>query len=648
MGRKLVILAKSGNSIGMFCCRFACSLMVAILVLSDANAGEGSAWSDRSEIPARYKWDLTLFYENWESWEADLDRATAVYETLNTYRGRLGESPETLLEAMQLSDEGGMLFTKVFGYVALKRDVDTRDNDTQARFGQVMSAYSKVRARLSWMSPELLAIPEERMRSWVVENDGLAPYRFSLLDTYRTGQYTLSADGERLLSLHGKVRRVPGEVHSALTNADGERPEVELTSGERITITPGIYGKALNQFTDASDRRKVQEAWMAQYEERRNTFAAIYAGVLGQGWAEADSRGYASTIEMALTENAIPFEVIENLIRSARDGALHLQRYHAIRQQFMDLDEYGWSDMHIPLINDDSYYVYDDMVPLVIRSVGIFGEAYRSRMEEQFGDGLIDVFETPGKRSGAYNASRYGVGSFVLLNYHGTLEDVFTLAHEMGHSMHSRLSQEFQPFATHRYTIFVAEVAAILNEKLLLRELLKEEVDPRRRIAFLEHQIGGIVGTFFLQTMMADFELQAHSLLENGGGITADRLTDLWKETVTVYHGGVIPEDDPYMFSWGRIPHLYNSPFYVYQYATCYAASAYLMERLPSDAEAVSSYLELLKSGGNDHPMAQLRQAGVDMMEESVFEAVIEEFARLVDQLEVEYSAYLSLVRTGA
>lgn len=623
-------------------CLFVC------LGFGTASTGQDVSYADRGDIPAAYKWDLTKFYDTWEAWEEDLTRAEAVYESLGTYRGRLGESAETLLEAMKLSDEGGLLFTKVFGYVSLKRDVDTRENETQGRFGQVMAAYSKARAFLSWINPEILSIPEAQMRGWIEANEGLAPYGFGLLDTYRTGQYTLNAEGEKLLNLHGKVRRLPGEVHSVLTNADGERPEVELETGERITVTPGIYGMALNQFSSPQDRRNIQEAWMKQFKDRRNTFAAIYAGVLAQGWAEAESRGYGSTLEMALNENAIPREVIENLIRSARSGAEHLQRYHLLRKQFMDLETYGWSDMHIPLVSDSTHYPYEAAVPLVVRSVAPLGEGYTRRMEEQFEAGWIDVFETPGKRSGAYNASRYGVGSFVLLNYHGTLEDVFTLAHEMGHSMHSRLSIEFQPFATHRYTIFVAEVASILNEKLLLQELLKGESRSRQRIAFLEHQIGGIVGTFFLQTMMADFEIQAHELAEKGEGITADRLTALWRETVSQYHGDVIPEDDPYMLSWGRIPHLYNTPFYVYQYATSYAASAYIMERISGNPDVVPAYLELLKSGGNDHPMRQLSQAGVDMLDSKVFAAVIEEFARLVDLLEIEYGAYLESLNTGA
>jgi oligoendopeptidase F len=381
---------------------------------------------------------------------------------------------------------------------------------------------------------------------------------------------------------------------------------------------------------------------MQQFEDRQNTFASIYEGVLKQGWALAESRGYPSTLEMELNADNVPVEVVESLVEAARDGAEVLQRYHHMRQRLLGLPSYGWSDMFVPLLEDTSSYDYDAIVPLIVDSVMPLGDEYANKMAEQFRYGYVDVFETPGKRSGAYNTGRYGVGSFVLLNYRGTRDDVFTVAHEMGHSMHTRLSQEYQPYATHRYTIFVAEVASILNEKLLLKKFLETVDDTRQRVAFLEAQIEKIKGTYFLQTMMADFEMQAHAMVENGEGITADKLTELWKSVVQTYHGDVIPEDDPYMLSWARIPHLYNSPFYVYQYATCYASAAYLMEQMEADPEAtVDRYLTLLKSGGNDYPMNQLRKAGVDLTNREILQAVVQEFDQLVGLLEVEYSKLL-------
>jgi oligoendopeptidase F len=350
---------------------------------------------------------------------------------------------------------------------------------------------------------------------------------------------------------------------------------------------------------------------------------------------------------MKLNRNDIPEAVVTSLVEAARSGAHELQRYHKVRQKFLGREDYGWSDMFIPLMPIGKTYDYDAVVPLIVDSVSPLGEEYHSKMAEQFADGFIDVREMPGKRPGAYNSGTFGVGSFVLLNYQGTLNDVFTVAHELGHSMHTRLSQEYQPFSTHRYTIFVAEVASTLNEKLLLQKLLQKVDDPKERIAYLEQQLLQISGTYFLQSMMADFEMQAHALVEQGGALTAERLTELWQSIVKGFFGDVIAEDDPYMKSWARIPHLYNSPFYVYQYATCYASSSALMKQMQEDPATVDRYLELLKSGGNDHPMNQLQKAGVDLTNPEILSAVAEEFGQLVDLLEIEYTRYLDEQRAG-
>jgi oligoendopeptidase F len=597
-------------------------------------------YSSREEIPASHKWDLDLFYPGWGEWEADVERMESLYMGLAAYRGRLAEGPEVLLEMLRLSDQAGEIGSRVWGFVSMSRDIDMRDNGARARHGQLMGVYARTGPALSWISPEILTIPRETMLEWLDRVPGLAPYRFGLMDTYRTGEYTLDAEGERLLNLHGNVRRTAREVHGALTNADVEQPEIILADGRPFTVTAGSYRMALNTMRDPRDRRAVQEAWTRQFAARRNTFAAIYSGILAQGWATGEARGYPSTLAMRLDRNNIPEAVVTSLIAAARDGAHALQRYHHLRQSLMELDSYGWSDMHVPLVEYDAVFPYDDIVPLVIDSVAPLGEEYHAGMAGQFQAGYVDVHETPGKRSGAYNTSRYGVGSFVLLNYKGTLDDVFTVAHEMGHSMHSRLSQQYQPFATHGYTIFVAEVASVLNEKLLLRRFLQTEQDPVARIALLESRIAKIAGTFFLQTMMADFELQAHQLFEQGEGLTADRFTGLWSSIVAAYFRDLVAPDDPYLLSWARIPHLYNSPFYVYQYATCYASAASLLQQMDEDPAAVERYLELLKSGGNDYPMNQLRKAGVDLADPGVLTAVTREFSRLVDLLEGEYARF--------
>ncbi len=602
---------------------------------------------DRQSIPTNQKWNMDLFYPSWDAWEADLAKAEALYTELAGYKGRLAEGPETLREGLKLSDSAGIMLDRLYGFVAQSRDLDTRNNEVQAYYGKMLQTWSRIGAMLSWIDPEILTIPEETMTRWLDENPDLEPHRFGLLDTYRTGKFTLDETGEKLLSLHSPVRGSAGQIYRSLTNADGDRPEVELKSGEKVTVTPGVYSKALSIYKNPEDRRTIQEAWMVQFENRSNTFASIYNGVVQQNWALAQSRGYESSLQMKLNRNDIPEAVVTSLVEAARSGAHELQRYHKVRQKFLGREDYGWSDMFIPLMPIGKTYDYDAVVPLIVDSVSPLGEEYHSKMAEQFADGFIDVREMPGKRPGAYNSGTFGVGSFVLLNYQGTLNDVFTVAHELGHSMHTRLSQEYQPFSTHRYTIFVAEVASTLNEKLLLQKLLQKVDDPKERIAYLEQQLLQISGTYFLQSMMADFEMQAHALVEQGGALTAERLTELWQSIVKGFFGDVIAEDDPYMKSWARIPHLYNSPFYVYQYATCYASSSALMKQMQEDPATVDRYLELLKSGGNDHPMNQLQKAGVDLTNPEILSAVAEEFGQLVDLLEIEYTRYLDEQRAG-
>lgn len=610
-----------------------------------------SDFENRDEIPAKYKWDLEgLFYDSWETWEVDLKKTEELYRTAAGYKGRLSEGPDTLLEFLRTLDEAQKLVRKVYAFTSFQRDTDASNQEVQGRFREVLGMFSQISPLLAWSTPELLELGEERVISWVDSKPEMEEYRFGLQDTFRTAGHTLDEDGEKLLSFHSPVRSAPRNIFQALTTADALSPEIELSSGETFKVTAGTYGKALQTLPDEVDRAAVQTAWMDTYDQRKNTIASIYDATIQQGWSVARSRTYESTLEMRLDGNAIPMEVYDTLVETAKKGADAIQKYHRLRRDWLALKEpYGWADMFVPLIQETKNWEYEEVIPIIVESVRPLGEEYAIKMGEQFAEGFVDVFETPGKRSGAYNSGVYGVGSFVLLNFHGTLDNVFTVAHEMGHSMHTRLSQEYQPYSTHGYTIFVAEVASILNEKLLLDELMEQISDPAQRIAFLEKQISDIHGTFFLQTMMAEYERAAHHLGETGQGITSERLTSLWREIVGRYFGDIIPEDDPYFLSWARIPHLFNSPFYVYQYATCYASAAQIKGRMDAgDPEVVDQVLTLLKSGGNDYPVSQLQKAGVDLTQSDPVEAVVAEFAQLVDRLEQEYTAYLDSVKSDS
>jgi oligoendopeptidase F len=358
----------------------------------------------------------------------------------------------------------------------------------------------------------------------------------------------------------------------------------------------------------------------------------------------ARARHYHTTLEAALFGNDIPTSVVETLVDTTRAHTGPLRRYDRFRKQALGLERYHSYDSSIPVVDVDRRYAYDEVLEWVTEAMAPLGSDYVSRMRQGFAGRWIDVYESPGKRSGAYSAPVYGVHPYMLLNWNGTLDAVFTLAHEMGHSMHTLYSHEAQPFVYSGYTIFVAEVPSTLSEALLLEYLLARTSDARERIVLLQHAIDGIVGTFYRQVMFADFELQAHKLVEAGEPITADVLGELYLGLLKTYHADVIEYDDLLRFTWARIPHFYHSPYYVYQYATCFASTAKLVVDVTSGSpedrcKAVGRYLDLLKAGGSDHPMTLLQRAGVDLREPATVLAVVEQCDALVTRLESEFVA---------
>jgi len=370
-----------------------------------------------------------------------------------------------------------------------------------------------------------------------------------------------------------------------------------------------------------------------------NTYASLYNGVLQRDWFHAQARGYRSTLDAALHGNNIPTAVVENLIETTKAGTEPLRRYHRLRKRVLGLDTYHGYDATIPLVDFDRKYPYEQVLDWLPASVGPLGRDYQAQLRDVLKGEWIDVYENPGKRSGAYSAPVYGVHPYMLLNYNDTLDAVFTLAHEMGHSMHTLLSNAHQPFVYSAYTIFVAEVPSTLSEALFLEYMLAKATDERERIVLLTHAIDGIVGTFYTQVMFADYELQAHRLTEEGRPVTAEGLGDIYFNLLRTYHGDALDYDDLSRVTWARIPHFFSAPYYVYQYATCYASSAQLMLQLTTGSDtdraaAIDRYLTLLKSGGSDHPMPLLARAGVDLSKPQTVLAVVDQLDRLVTKLE--------------
>ncbi len=594
---------------------------------------------DRDQIPDRFKWNLTSIFDGWDAWHAAYRALDAQIAAFAGLQGSLGDGPASLVAALQLRDEIGQLAYKVWYFASLWYDQDQRDNEINARRQQVQILFAKEAQATAWFDPELLRIPLETVQQWLGREPALAVYRFAIEDLYRQQEHVLDDKGERLLSLSSRFSSSPNDAYAALSTADITHPVVRLSDEVEVTLTYGQYRAILATNRNQADRAASFREFHTVYERSVNTYASLYNSVLQRDWFHSQARGYASTLDAALHGDNVPTTVVENLISATKAGTDPLRRYHRLRKRALGLESYHSYDTSIPLVDFDRTYQYDDVLEWLPASVELLGPEYQRQMREVLGGQSIDVYENPGKRSGAYSAPVYGCQPYMLLNYNDTLDAVFTLAHEMGHSMHTVLSHAHQPFVYAGYTIFVAEVPSTLSEALFLDFMLSRATDERERIVLLQHAIDGIVGTFYTQVMFADYELQAHRLVEQGKAITADVLSEIYFGLLQAYHGDALDYDPQSRVTWARIPHFYSTPYYVYQYATCFASSAELVKHVSASepahrASAVDRYLTLLKSGGSAHPMTLLQKAGVDLSRPEAVRAVVEQLDMLVTRLE--------------
>ncbi|MEQ1911349.1 MAG: oligoendopeptidase F [Vicinamibacterales bacterium] len=604
-----------------------------------ADSAEASVLRERGDIDERYRWNLESIFPDWAAWSSAYSELERKIDEFAGLRGSLARGGTHLLAALELRDLIGRLSYKVWYFASLWYDQDQRDNTINAQRQQVQILFAKSAQASSWFDPELLAVPLATVQAWLAESSSLAVYRFAVEDLYRQQEHVLDENGERLLSFSSRFASAPIDAYSSLTTADMKPPTITLPSGGSVTLTYGQYRALLATNRSQDDRAAAFQAFHESYDASANTYAALYNGVLQRDWFYAQARGYTTTLAAALHGNNIPAAVVENLVSQTKAGTAPLHRYHRVRRQALGLSTYHTYDSSIPLVEFEQKYPYDDVLEWLPLSVAPLGADYQRRMREVLDGRCIDVYENKGKRSGAYSAPVYGCPPFMLLNYNDTLDAVFTLAHEFGHSMHTVLAHANQPFVYANYTIFVAEVPSTLNEALLLRFMLERSTSPRERIVLLQHAIDAIVGTFYTQVMFADFELQAHRCVEAGKPITAEVLGDIYFDLLKTYYGDAIEYDEGSRITWARIPHFFGSPYYVYQYATCYASSAQILKQIlgtsnTQGTDAVSQYLTLLKSGGCDHPMTLLKHAGVDLGLPEPVQAVVQQLDALVTQLE--------------
>lgn len=588
----------------------------------------------REEIPEQYKWKLEDIYPNDELWEQDFRRVEAAAGEIGSYQGRLAESAGVLLEVLRLQDQLSELMEKVYTYARMRRDEDNANPTCQALTDRAGSLNTRVSTALSFIVPEILSLPGETLERFRQEERGLAHYSFVLDELLRQKPHILTAAEEEILARAGEVTRSPANIFSMLNNADITFPTIRDEEGKEVEVTHGRFIRLM----ESKDRRVRREAFTSLYStygKLKNTLAATLGSSLKKDVFYARVRRHASALQSSLFDDNISVEVYDNLIKTVRANLGSMHRYVGLRKKLLGLDELHMYDLYTPLVGEINWSIpYPEAVQLVKEGLAPLGADYGRVLASGLESGWVDVYENKGKTSGAYSWGPYGVHPYVLLNYQDNLNNVFTLAHEMGHAMHSYYSYREQPYTYAHYVIFTAEVASTVNESLLMNHLLNTVQEPDKKNYLLNHYLEQFRGTVFRQTMFAEFEKITHEKIEAGEALTPELLSSIYHQLNVDYYGPEMVVDEEVDLEWARIPHFYNA-FYVYKYATGFSAATALTHRILEDGEpTVSRYLEFLKKGGSDYPLNILRAAGVDMATPQPVQEALNLFTLLLDQLE--------------
>ena len=587
----------------------------------------------RSEADPKYTWALEDVYANNDLWKADLEKARALPAQLAAYKGHLGDSAQKLLEFLQLGDGISVLFDSLYGYAQRRSDEDTANSLYQGMTSQAMSAMVAVDAASSFETPELLAIPDDKLEQFYKEEPALETYRLALTRIRNKRAHILSDAEEKLLAAAGEMSQAPDSVYSVFADADLKFPAATDKDGNTHPVTHGTYIPLMHS-ADRVLRKSAFESLYSVYGQFRNTAAALLSAQVKQLKFYADARKYDSTLQASLDGNYVPTEVYTNLISAVHENMAPMYRYVDLRRKLLGVDELHMYDLYTPIVSDvDVDIPYEEAKQTVYDALACMGDDYRAILKEGFDNRWIDVYENVGKCSGAYSAG-LRKHPYVLLNYSGTLDSMFTLAHEMGHAIHSYLSNKHQPVAYSNYSIFVAEVASTCNEALLMQHLLKTTKDKKRRAYLINYFLEQFRTTLYRQTMFAEFELEINRRNERGESLTAESLNALYHELNHQYFGDNIVIDKEIDLEWARIPHFYYD-YYVYQYATGYSAAIALSRRiLKEGAPAVKDYIHFLSGGCSTDPISLLRGAGVDMASTTPIHEALQLFDELITEME--------------
>lgn len=593
---------------------------------------------ERSEVSLQDTWKLEDLYSTDQAWREAKQKVTSEFDNLAGFKGRLAASASDLLACLEFNSQISQEMARLYSYAVMKSDQDTRNSIYQSMKQEIQQIYTDYQAKIAFMEPELVKLDKPAIEKFIVAAPGLKVYQFYLLDLQRRKAHTLSEKEEKILAEAGLMASAPYDIFSVFSNAELPYPEIKLSDGSTVKLTSAGYSR-YRALPNREDREAVFAAFWNTIGGFQGTLGEqLYANVKKDIFY-ARARGYQSSLESALDANNIPTEVYLALVDNVNRNLDTFHRYLNLRKRMLKLDTLKYSDLYAPVVKGvELEYPYNEAKKLVLEAVKPLGNEYAGVVKKAFEERWIDVYPTPGKRSGAYSAGDvYDAHPFMLLNYNGQYNDVSTLAHEIGHAMHSYFSNKTQPYPLADYPIFVAEVASTFNEALLIDKMLKDIKDNDTRLSLLMNYLDNLKGTLFRQTQFAEFELKIHEKAEQGEPLTGEALTALYADILKKYYGhdqGVCKIDDRVTFEWGYIPHFYYN-FYVYQYATSFTASTALAEKvLKKEPGAVQRYLQFISSGGSDYPIELLKKAGVDMTTSDPFIQTIAAMNRAMDEID--------------
>lgn len=587
---------------------------------------------ERKDMDPQYMWDLSTLYKNDEEWSQAVTEIEERITKISKYQGKLNNA-KTIRAFLDEDTQLGRLLSNYFCYASLRNCEDTRQSAGQAMEAKAYAVYTKYAQATSFAQPEILSLDEETLKA-IVKDEQLAPYAFYMQKLLDEKPHVLSAKEEALLASFTEVLGAPGKISESLQDADMVFDDALDANGEAHEVTQSNY-ILLQMNEDRVLRKNAFESFYKGFRQHINTFAQTYNACVKEAAASAQVRHFDSSRAMSMAEEHVPVSVYDGLVDTVRKFMPAMYRYVRLRKQILGLDELHYYDVYTPLVAGSSKkYTYEEAKQMVLDAVAPLGEDYVNRVKQAYQDRWIDVYPNVGKRGGAFSSGTYDSNPYILTSFTGTLDSVSTIAHEMGHSQHTWLSNHHQQPQYADYTLFVAEVASTVNENLLIEQLLAKTTEPKERLALLNHYLEGFKGTVYRQTMFAEFEREAHAMAERGEALTAEALNQLYKGLIHDYFGDDLVIDDEVAYEWARIPHFYR-PFYVYKYATSYSAAVALSEAILKDGEsAVKKYLEFLSMGGSAYPLDELKHAGVDFTTSAPVERALTKFNDILDDVE--------------